>query len=140
MTNENVDEILVENGKVKGVKTKEAVFCQLCLANVTPHQLYEKLLPGISITEYFQKDVKNYKYGRIHANTLCIGRTFKLEKFRIEKSSDDKHDKWSYGVSQSVNEAYNGLLPKEATIAVGQHTALDPSRLQKGKLHFGSSC
>lgn len=37
------------------------------------------------------------------------------------------------GVSRAINEAERGLLPATATIAVGQPTALDPSRAPQGK-------
>ena len=36
------------------------------------------------------------------------------------------------GVSRAVNEAERGLLPAEATVVVGQPTALDPSRAPAG--------
>lgn len=135
MTNENVDEILVENGKVMGVKTHtQKYFANYVLANVTPHQLYEELLPGISITESFQKDVKNYKYGnasmQIH---YALDGSLNWENPEFKKAAMINITSGVTGVSQSVNEAHNGLLPKEATIAVGQHTALDPSRAPEGK-------
>jgi phytoene dehydrogenase-like protein len=37
------------------------------------------------------------------------------------------------GVSRAVNEADRGLLPAEATIVVGQPTAVDPSRAPEGR-------
>ena len=37
------------------------------------------------------------------------------------------------GVSRAVNEADRGLLPAEATIILGQPTAVDPSRAPEGK-------
>jgi phytoene dehydrogenase-like protein len=37
------------------------------------------------------------------------------------------------GVSRSVNEATRGLLPAEATVVVGQPTAVDPSRAPEDK-------
>ena len=43
------------------------------------------------------------------------------------------------GASQAVNEASNRLLPKEGTIAVGQHTALDPDVFPKGKTYIMDS-
>ena len=36
-------------------------------------------------------------------------------------------------VSRAINEANCGLLPREATIVVGQPAALDPSRVPAGK-------
>ncbi len=135
MTNESVEEIIVENGKVKGVRTNRNQFiANFVLANVTPHQLYEKLLPGHSIPESLQKDVRNYRYGnaamQIH---YALDAPLNWENPELKKAAMINLMSGVQGVSQSVNEAYNGLLPKEATIAVGQHTALDPSRAPEGK-------
>ncbi|WP_042348001.1 phytoene desaturase family protein [Bacillus massiliigorillae] len=135
ITNENVDEILVEDGNVKGVKTyKQKYFAKYVLANVTPHQLYEKLLRRTSIHESVREDIKNYKYGnasmQIH---YALNAPLKWTNDNLSKAAMINITSGVNGVSQSFNEAYNGLLPKEATIAVGQHTALDPSRAPKGK-------
>ena len=135
MMNEAVEEILVENGRVKGVRTnRNQYFANYVLANVTPHQLYENLLQGLTIPETLQKDVKNYRYGnaamQIH---YALDAPLNWENPELKKAAMINLTSGVQGVSQSVNEAYNGLLPKEATIAVGQHTALDPSRAPEGK-------
>ncbi|MED3561982.1 NAD(P)/FAD-dependent oxidoreductase [Bacillus xiapuensis] len=133
--NENVYKILVENRKVKGVQTQnENYFANYVLANVTPHQLYENLLTEIPIPESVQKDVRNYKYGnasmQIH---YALDAPLDWENPELRKAAMINITSGVEAVSQSVNEVSNGLLPKQATIAVGQHTAFDPSRAPEGK-------
>lgn len=135
IVNENVDKILVQNGRVQGVETqKEKYFANYVLANVTPHQLYEKLLNEISLPESLQKEVKGYKYGnasmQIH---YALDARLDWDNPELKRAAMINITGGVHTVSQSVNEVSNGLLPKEATIAVGQHTAYDPSRAPKGK-------
>lgn len=135
ITNENVHKILVQNGKVQGVQTKNQKYlANFVLANVTPHHLYEKLLSDISIPESLQRDVKNYKYGnasmQIH---YALDAPLNWDNPELRRAAMINITSGVEAVSQSVNEVSNGLLPKEGTIAVGQHTAFDPSRAPEGK-------
>ncbi|VEF46767.1 phytoene desaturase [Bacillus freudenreichii] len=135
LTNEFVNRILVENGKVVGVRTpNEEYLAEYVLANVTPHQLYDSLLTEISIPESLQRDVKNYKYGnaamQIH---YALDGPLDWKNPELRRAAMINITPGVEAVSQSVNEVYNGLLPKEGTIAVGQHTAFDPSRAPEGK-------
>ncbi|MFD1707856.1 phytoene desaturase family protein [Siminovitchia sediminis] len=134
-TNEFVERIIVENNKVVGVRTQNEEYrADYVLANVTPHQLYGSLLEGVSIPASLQKDVQNYKYGnaamQIH---YALDGPLDWENPELRRAAMINLTPGVEGVSQSVNEVYNGLLPKEGTIAVGQHTAFDPSRAPKGK-------
>lgn len=134
-TNEQVDQILVEKDKVVGVRTRnEEYLANYVLANVTPHQLYENLLTEVTIPESLQRDVRNYKYGnaamQIH---YALDGPLEWENPELNRAAMINITSGVEGVSQSVNEVYNGLLPKEGTIAVGQHTAFDPSRAPEGK-------
>lgn len=135
ITNENVHKIIVQNGIVQGVRTQnQNYFSSYVLANVTPHQLYENLLHEVSMPETVPKEVKNYKYGnasmQIH---YALHAPLSWDNPELRKAAMINLTSGVQAVSQSVNEVSNGLLPKEATIAVGQHTAFDPSRAPEGK-------
>ena len=135
LTNENVNKILVQDGKVQGVETQtQKYYSNYVLANVTPHQLYETLLHEISMPESLQKEVKNYKYGnasmQIH---YALDAPLNWDNPELSRAAMINITSGVHAVSQSVNEVSNGLLPKEGTIAVGQHTAFDPSRAPEGK-------
>ncbi|KEF36990.1 phytoene dehydrogenase-like oxidoreductase [Schinkia azotoformans MEV2011] len=134
-TNEAVEGILVQNGIVQGVQTRGQKYsAKYVLANVTPHQLYDKLLPEQFVPSSLKSDVKNYRYGnaamQIH---YALDGPLEWANPELKKAAMINLTSGINGVSQSVNEVYNGLLPKEGTIAVGQHTALDPTRAPEGK-------
>lgn len=133
--NEDVSEILVENKKVRGVRTQsEEYSAKYVLANVTPQQLYEELLPESYVSEKLQREVENYRYGnggmQIH---YALEGSLNWGNSELNKAAVVNLTSGVEAVSRSVNEAYNGLLPSEPTVAVGQHTALDPSRAPAGK-------
>jgi phytoene dehydrogenase-like protein len=135
ITSENVEKILINNGKVQGVQTeKQEYFANYVLANVTPHQLYEKLLTEVSLPESLKKDLNSFKYGnasmQIH---YALDAPLNWENPEFIRAAMINITSGVEAVSQSVNEVSIGLLPKEATIAVGQHTAFDPSRAPEGK-------
>lgn len=135
VTNENVSKILVERGKVQGVQTQNQKYiAKYVIANVTPHQLYQELLPDTHVPAPVKKDVENYRYGnagmQIH---YALDAPLNWDNTELNRAAMINLTSGVEGVSQAVNEAYNGLLPREATIAVGQHTALDVSRAPQGK-------
>lgn len=135
ITGENVTKILVEDGKIKGVRTQSQDYlAKYVLANVNPHQLYEELLPESIVPGSIQNDIKNYHYGnagmQIH---YALDGPLNWDNPELNKAAMINLTSGVEGVSQAVNEASNGLLPKEGTIAVGQHTALDPGRAPQGK-------
>lgn len=133
-----VARILVENGRAAGVRLTDGTVLRASkgvIASVTPHQLYERLLDPAHVPDTVREGLKDYRYGKgnmqIHyaldrppvwRDGADLGRVALLH---LTPGLD--------GVSRAVNEAERGLLPAEATICVGQPTALDPSRAPDGK-------
>ena len=136
-TGQDVDRVLVENGRATGVRltTGETVAAGSVVANVTPTQLYERLLADGAVPAPAREAGRRFRYGRaemqIHfaldqpprwdgdprlAGTAIVHLTPGLD-----------------GVSRAVNEAERGLLPAEATVVVGQPLTVDPSRAPEGK-------
>jgi phytoene dehydrogenase-like protein len=104
------------------------------VANVTPTQLYERLLADAVVPAAAVEAARRFRYGRagmqIHmalsepprwAGDERLGRTAIVH---LTPGLD--------GVSRAVNEADRGLLPAEATIVCGQPTTVDPSRAPEG--------
>ena len=134
-TGQDVVEILAEDGVARGVRTADGetvAASRAVIANVTPHQLYERLLSNVR-GDLAEKG-RRYRYGRaemqIHfalsepprwAGDDRLGRTAIVH---VTPGLD--------GVSRAVNEAERGLLPAEATIVVGQPLTMDPSRAPDG--------
>jgi len=106
------------------------------IASVTPNQLYDSLLKGLSapLPPEVSKGLSAYRYGKgnmqMHYALKMPPRwrhgdeLGKVALLHLTSGLD--------GVSRSANEAERGLLPAEPTVCVGQPTALDPSRAPEG--------
>lgn len=135
LTNKEVTEITIENKRVTGVKVRDEKYsAKYVLANVTPQQLYTKLLPRETVHSSLYKRAEKFKYGnagmQIH---YAISEQLQWNNEELNKAALINITGGIKSVSVSVNEAANGLLPKEPTIAVGQHTVLDPTRAPEGQ-------
>jgi phytoene dehydrogenase-like protein len=136
-TGRDVERILVREGHAVGValaggETVEAG--EAVLANVTPTQLYGRLLAGVSIPAETAEAASRFRYGRagmqIHMALSKPPRWAGDE--RLARTAIVHLTPGLDGVSRAVNEADRGLLPAEATIVCGQPTAVDPSRAPEG--------
>ncbi|GGK42872.1 phytoene desaturase family protein [Salinarimonas ramus] len=133
-----VERILVENGRAAGVRLVDGTELRAgkgVIASVTPHQLYERFLDRAAAPEAVREGLKDYRYGK---GNMQIH--YALDRPPVWKDGADLGKVALLhltpgldGVSRAVNEAERGLLPAEATICVGQPTALDPSRAPDGK-------
>lgn len=133
-TNADVEKILVERGRVRGIRLVggEEIACTSVLASVAPAQLYERLLQ-VDLPED-RAAAKNFRHGRgnfqlhfalaRHPEWLTTG----LDDVALIHLADGVDS-----VSKSANEAERGLLPETPTICVGQPHRLDPSRAPEGK-------
>lgn len=136
-TSAEVSEILTENGQATGVRLASGeviAASRAVVANVTPTQLYGKLLPELPNLTHAREAAAAYRYGRgemqIHLaldappawTDPALG---KVAMLHLTGGLD--------AVSKAVNEAERGLLPAEATTVVAQPVALDPSRAPDGK-------
>ncbi len=134
----DVDRITTSEGRASGVSSTEgaqygartAVIC-----NVTPTQLYGRLIPDVPIE--ISRKAAAYRYGRADMQVH-----YALNAPPQWPSPDLKQVAYIHitpgldGVSKAVNEAERGMMPEEATIVVGQPTALDPTRAPDGQWIF----
>ncbi|PZU60634.1 MAG: FAD-dependent oxidoreductase [Sphingobium sp.] len=138
-TSAPVSEIVTQGGRATGVTLASGEHVEArraVVANVTPTQLFGELLKAPELQQA-REDAAQYRYGRgemqIHLALdappawadPALG---KVAMLHLTPGLD--------GVSQAVNEAERGLLPKDATIVVAQPVALDPSRAPEGKWIF----
>ncbi|MDX6505588.1 MAG: hypothetical protein QOG06_232 [Gaiellaceae bacterium] len=130
-TGRDVERVLVRDGTATGVRLaggEELAAERAVIANVTPTQLYGRLLEG------HEELGRRFRYGRsemqIHFALSELPRwegDERLGKTAIVHLTADLD-----GVSRAVNEAERGLLPAEATVVVGQPLTIDPSRAPEG--------
>jgi len=136
-TDRDVERVLVREGRAAGVvlaggETVEAA--DAVVANVTPTQLYERLLAGAPVPTEATAAARRFRYGRgemqIHMALSEPPRWVGDE--RLGRTAIVHVTPGLDGVSRAVNEADRGLLPAEATIVCGQPTTVDPSRAPDG--------
>jgi phytoene dehydrogenase-like protein len=133
--NADVDRILVQDGRVRGVALAGGgeIVCGSVLASVAPGQLQNRLLRDVNLPED-KVAAKIFRHGR--------------GNFQLHYALD-RHPEWLTpglddvalihladgidSVSKASNEAERGMLPATPTICVGQPHRLDPSRVPGGK-------
>jgi phytoene dehydrogenase-like protein len=135
-----VERVLVANGRATGVRIvggETLTATRAVVANVTPTQLYGRLLSAGEAPPAVAEAARRFRYGRaemqIHLALDDLPRWKGPEAARLARCPIVHVTPGLDGVSRAVNEAERGLLPAEATIVCGQPVALDPSRAPEGK-------
>jgi phytoene dehydrogenase-like protein len=136
-TGRDVDRIIVDAGGARGVRTSdgEEVHARAVLCNVLPTQLYGRLLRDVELPRAVEDGARRFRLGRSEMQIH-----FALSELprwdgdaRLARTALIHLTPGLDGVSRAVNEAERGLLPDEATVVVGQPTAIDPSRAPAGR-------
>src|SRR5262249_11670395 len=136
-TDTDVARVIVESGKAVGVETTDGrriAARQAVMCNVTPTQLYERLLSAAATPRTVAARARAFTYGRadmqIHVALSAppVWHDSKLADVAVLHVTPGLD-----GVSRAVPEAEQGLLPAEATIVVGQPAGADPSRCPPGQ-------
>jgi len=137
ITGADVTQIMVENKRAIGVELKDGrrFFAKKAvLASTTPQSLYGDLLKNAEIPEPIAKSAAAFRYGRaaiqIHLALseppIWINDT-RMKDVAIVHVLDGMNS-----LSESVNAANRGYLPRRPTIVVGQPVAIDSSRAPAG--------
>lgn len=133
----DVERILVEKGTAIGVagadgrtlRARRGVIC-----NVTPTQLYGRLLSEAQVSADIAARAERFRYGRacmqIH---LALSEPPRWADEALAGVALIHLTPGLDGVSRAVNEAERGLLPVEGTVVVGQPAETDPSRCPPGR-------
>ena len=136
-TEADVERIVVSDGKATGARLaggETVMASRAVLACVTPTQLYGRLLGESDAPANVRERARRFRYGRgemqIHIAMNELPRWRGDE--RLARTPLLHLTPGLDGVSRAVNEADRGLLPAEATIALGQPMAVDPSRAPDG--------
>ena len=130
-TGRDVEKVLVEDGRARGVRLasgEELRARRAVIANVTPTQLYGRLLEG------HEELGRSFRYGRSEMQIhYALSEPPRWEgDERLGRSAIVHLTPGLDGVSRAVNEAERGLLPAEATVVVGQPLTMDPTRAPEG--------
>jgi phytoene dehydrogenase-like protein len=131
-TGSDVERILVRSGEATGVRLADGTdvtAARAVIANVTPTQLYERLLDSD-----VPRPGRKFRYGRSEMQIhFALSEPPRWEgDERLGRTAIVHLTPGLDGVSRAVNEAERGLLPAEATVVVGQPLTIDPSRAPDG--------
>ncbi|MDP9965514.1 phytoene dehydrogenase-like protein [Variovorax paradoxus] len=132
----DVARVLVENGKAVGVRLVDGreYRAKDVVCNVTPTQLYQRLLDPTQVPAPLATQARQWRYGKgnmqIH---LALSKAPRWPDASLDSVGYLHLTSGADAISRAVNEAERGLLPAEPTICVAQPTALDPSRAPAGK-------
>jgi len=136
-TGADVERVVVVNGGAEGVRVADgrtvtagrAVVC-----NVTPTQLYGRLLGPQDVPADIAGAGRRFRYGRSEMQIhYALSEPPRWEgDERLAQSALIHLTPGLDGVSRAVNEAERGLLPAEATVVVGQPLTMDETRAPAG--------
>jgi phytoene dehydrogenase-like protein len=135
-TGRDVERVVVRDGRAAGIRLADGEELQAgraVVANVTPTQLYGRLLDG-QLAGPVVEQARRFRYGRgdmqIH---YALSEPPRWEgDERLGQTAIVHLTPGLDGVSRAVNEADRGLLPAEATVVVGQPLTMDDSRAPAG--------
>jgi phytoene dehydrogenase-like protein len=135
-TGRDVERVLVRDGRAAGVRVadgEELGATRAVIANVTPSQLYGRLLDGV-VEGPVAEQGRRFRYGRSEMQIhLALSEPPRWDgDERLGQTAIVHLTPGLDGVSRAVNEAERGLLPAEATVVVGQPLTMDPSRAPEG--------
>jgi phytoene dehydrogenase-like protein len=136
-TGTEVERVLVDRGRAVGVRVaggESVSAARAVLANVTPQQLYLRLLEGVPVPARVRRRARRYRYGRAGmAIHMALSEPLRWEgDERLGRAALVHLTDGLESVARAVGEADAGLLPTQGTIVVGQPVAVDPSRAPAG--------
>ena len=137
-TGQDVERVVVSGGRATGVRLTDGKVLnagRAVVCNVTPTQLYGRLLEPGDVPAEIGEAGKRFRFGRSEMQIH-----FALSE-PPRWDGDDRLGRTAIvhltpgldGVSRAVNEAERGLLPAEATVVVGQPLTIDDTRAPAGK-------
>lgn len=136
-TGVEVEQIRVRGGRAVGVVAggEEILARRAVIANVTPTQLYGRLLDPADAPADVVAAGKAYRYGRRSGTQIHIAlseplkwRDSRLDDTPIVHLADRPAD-----VTLACAQAAAGYLPSSPTVVIGQPARVDPSRVPEGK-------
>jgi phytoene dehydrogenase-like protein len=137
LCNQKVEQIITHEGKAIAVRTQDGEYfpaAKAILANLNPDQLYQQLLSESSIHSEHRTELgkHQYSYGAFQVH-LALSEPPQWPDKRLQHSGQVHLTTGLDGVSQGVNAALRGYLPKVPTVSVDTPTNHDRSRAPAGK-------
>ncbi len=135
LTGEPVERIVVEHGRAVGVATasRELRARRAVIASVAPGALYAELLPSGVVPPALREEATRYRPGRAALQLhVTLSAPPSWTDTRLGEIPLLHLTEGSSSTAIACAEAEAGLLPREATVVVGQQSVLDPTRVPAG--------
>jgi phytoene dehydrogenase-like protein len=138
LTDTDVDEVLVSDGRATGVRTSAGEVIEAreaVIVSATPDQLYGRLLraaPGIPAGVRAQAAGYRFKRGVFQLNVALSERP-RFQDPRLDAGGSINLGRGIDELVTSVRQADAGLLPEHPSIAWHEPTAVDPTRAPAGQ-------
>jgi phytoene dehydrogenase-like protein len=137
-TGRDVERVLVSGGRARGVRLvggDAVTAARAVVCNVTPTQLYGRLLARGDVPDEVRDAGGRFRYGRAEMQIhFALSEPSRWEgEERLGRAAIVHVTPGLDGVSAAVNEAERGLLPAQPTIVVGQPLVVDDSRAPAGR-------
>jgi phytoene dehydrogenase-like protein len=135
-TGADVERVIVERGRAVGVRLADGRELRAgeVICNVTPTQLYGRLLDPATVPPEVSAQSRRWRYGKANMQIhLALSEAPRWSGRALDRVAYLHLSAGPDAVSRAVNEAERGLLPAEPTICVAHPTALDPSRAPEGR-------
>lgn len=135
-TGADVERVLIEGGRAAGVRLTDGreYRARDVICNVTPTQLYQRLLEPSQVPAEVAAQTRQWRYGKGNFQLhLALSEAPRWPDATLDRVGYLHLSGGPDAVSRAVNEAERGLLPAEPTVCVAQPTALDPSRAPAGR-------
>jgi len=136
-TDADVTRVVIESGRAVAVETADGgrvAARQAVVCNVTPTQLYGRLLSPAAIPNRIAARARAFTYGRADMQIhVALSAPPQWHDPKLADVALIHVTPGLDGVARAVREAEEGLLPAEGTIVVGQPARADPSRCPPGR-------
>lgn len=135
-TGADVDRVLVERGRARGVRLASGEVVRArrgVLVTSTPPALYGRLLADVPLPDGVRAAAARFRPGRsrmvVH---YALSEPPTWPHPRLARAATVHVTDGLDAVSRAVNEAERGLLPAAGTLTVSQPAAVDPTRVPPG--------
>jgi phytoene dehydrogenase-like protein len=136
VTDTEVSEIRLENGRAVAVGTREGITFRardFVVASVNPDQLYLRLLPETSVPSRLRDQARGYRYGngQVQIN-LALSHPPRWPDARFAGIGQPFVTDSLDGLALHVTQARGDYLPAYPTFSLSEPSAIDPSRAPAG--------
>lgn len=138
ITSEEVDQILMKEGRAKGVHTKsgrtfDAKFG--VVASVEPRSLFLKLVPEGSLENSFVKKVKNFRFSKVTQMMIhaALDEWLDYNPEEVRRSGLVQLGETLDEISRAYNDCVTGRPPQDPFMTIDNTTCYDSTRAPAGK-------